>query len=139
MAIERGYVMVKPVAFKNNHVGGIINKIEKAGFDILAIKTVTLTKKLAKQFYGIHKERPFFGELIEFMTSGKVVAICVEKENSIEDMRTLVGNTDPAKAEAGTIRIEFGTDIQANGIHASDSVENGLIESSFFFSNVELV
>ena len=139
MAIERGYVMVKPVAFKNKHVGGIVNKIEKAGFEIIAMKTITLTRKLAEQFYGIHKERPFFGELIEFMTSGKVVAICVEKENSIEDMRTLVGNTDPGKAEAGTIRAEFGTDIQANGIHASDSIENGLIESSFFFSNVELV
>jgi len=139
MAIERGYVMVKPVAFKSKHIGRIISKIEEAGFDFLAIKSIQLTTKLAKQFYGIHKERPFFGELIEFMTSDKVVAMCVEKENCIADMRALVGNTDPKKAAPGTIRAELGTDIQANSVHASDSVENGLIESNFFFSNVELV
>lgn len=139
MAIERGYVMVKPVAFKNKHIGEIITKIEQAGFEVIAIKSIQLTTKLAKQFYGIHKDRPFFGELIEFMTSGKVVAMCVEKENGIEDMRILVGNTDPAKAAPGTIRAELGTDIQANSVHASDSVENGLVESSFFFSTVELI
>ncbi|PID29147.1 MAG: nucleoside-diphosphate kinase [Candidatus Cloacimonadota bacterium] len=136
---NKSLLLIKPLAFKNKKAGKIISMIEEGGFDIVALKQLNLTEDIAKKFYAIHKERPFFGDLVKFMTSGKIVAICVEKENCVEDLRKLVGNTDPAKADDGTIREAVGTNIEANGVHASDSEENAINEIRFFFSAFEVL
>lgn len=131
------FTMIKPDAVADGNTGAILNRIEGAGFRIVAMKKTQLSKAEAEKFYGIHKERPFFGELVEYMTSGPIVAAILEKENAVEDFRKLIGATDPAKAEEGTIRKMFAKSIAANAIHGSDSDENAVIESNFFFSERE--
>lgn len=131
--MERTFAIIKPDAVKARNVGGIINMIEKAGFDILAMNKVALNKDKAETFYAVHKDKPFFGEIAEFMTSGPVVVMVLEKENGIKAWRDLMGATDPAQAEKGTIRKEFGANIGNNAVHGSDSAENAVIEIKQFF------
>lgn len=129
--------MIKPDAFANGHSGAILDKIIKAGFRITALKLTSLSAEKAGAFYAIHKERPFYGELVSFMSSGPLIAAILEKENAVEDFRKLIGATDPAKADAGTIRKLFAENVGRNAIHGSDSNENAQIEGSFFFSTLE--
>lgn len=129
--------MIKPDAVKNNYTGKIINHILDAGFSIKAMKYIWLTADQAGSFYAIHKERPFFNDLITFMTSGPIVAAILEKENAVEDFRKTIGATDPQKAEPGTIRNLYAKNIDANAMHGSDSDENAQIEAGFFFSQFE--
>lgn len=137
MAGNRTFTMLKPDAVGANNTGAIIKMIEEAGFRIVAIKKTRLTKERAGQFYEIHKERPFYNDLCEYMSSGTIVPMILEKGNAVEDFRKLIGATDPKKAEAGTIRNLFAKSIEANAIHGSDSDVNAQIEGSFFFSNLE--
>ncbi|MGI8950756.1 MAG: nucleoside-diphosphate kinase [Chitinophagaceae bacterium] len=134
---NRTFTMIKPDATSKNFTGEILNQIIKAGFSIKAMKLTKLTMQQAGGFYAIHKERPFYNELINFMSSGPIVAAILEKENAVADFRTLIGATDPAKAEAGTIRKLFATSVSENAVHGSDSDENAQIESDFFFSQLE--
>ena len=129
--------MIKPDAVKNNHIGGILAKINEAGYRIVAMKYTYLTPEVAGKFYAVHKERSFFGELVDFMSSGPIVAAILEKDNAVEDFRGVIGATDPAKAAPGTIRNLFAKSIEANAIHGSDSDENAAIEGAFFFSELE--
>jgi nucleoside-diphosphate kinase len=129
--------MIKPDAFANGHTGAIIDQIVKAGFRLVAMKLTQLTPEKAGEFYAIHKERPFYGELVEFMSSGPIVAAILEKDNAVEAFRTLIGATNPANAAEGTIRKVFAESIGRNAIHGSDSDENAAIEGSFFFSGLE--
>ena len=131
------FSMIKPYAVKDKYMGAILSDILKTGFSIAALKMTTLTRAQAEQFYGVHRERPFFNDLVEFIISGPVVAMLLEKENAVEDFRTLIGATDPAKAAEGTIRKKYARSLQANAIHGSDSDENAVIESDFFFSRLE--
>jgi len=131
------YTMIKPDAMKNAHAGAIIDRIIKAGFRIKALKLTKLTPEKAGEFYAIHKERPFYGELVQFMSSGPIIAAILEKENAVADFRRFIGATDPAKAEEGTIRKLFAASMGENAIHGSDSDENALIESNFMFSALE--
>src|ERR1700694_3676910 len=134
---NRTFTMIKPDAMKNGHAGAILDKIIKGGFRIVALKQTLLSRQKAGQFYEVHKERPFYGELVEFMSSGVVIAAILEKQNAVADFRTLIGATDPAKAEAGTIRKLFATSLGENAVHGSDSDENARIEGDFFFSSLE--
>lgn len=129
--------MIKPDAVKNGHIGAIINDITQAGFKIIALKYIGLTKETAGTFYAVHKERPFYADLVNFMSSGPIVAAILEKDNAIEDFRKLIGATDPTKAEIGTIRQKYAKSIDANAVHGSDSDENAQIEGNFFFSSFE--
>jgi nucleoside-diphosphate kinase len=129
--------MIKPDAVSNGHIGAILGKIADAGFKITALKMTQLTKADAEAFYAIHKERPFFNELVSFMTSGPIVAAVLEKENAVNDFRILIGSTNPAEAAAGTIRKLFATSMGENAIHGSDSDENAAIEIAFHFSDRE--
>jgi nucleoside-diphosphate kinase len=131
--------MIKPDGVKKGHIGRILNMITEADFKIAAIKSIQLTIADAKKFYAIHKEKSFFGELIEFMSEGPIVVALLEKENAVEDFRTLIGSTNPIEAADGTIRKLFGTNIQANAVHGSDSDENAAIESAFHFSTREIL
>jgi nucleoside-diphosphate kinase len=133
------FTMIKPTAFKNNHTGAILKMINEAGFVIKAMKVTKLTPELAGTFYAVHKERPFYQSLVNYMSSGPIVAAILEKDNAVEDYRKLIGATDPAKAEEGTIRKLFATSIQQNAVHGSDSDENANIESDFFFSKLERI
>jgi nucleoside-diphosphate kinase len=137
MTTNRTFTMIKPDAVANGHIGAIIDKITKSGFKIIALKYTALSAEKAGQFYEVHKERPFYGDLVKFMSSGPIVAAILEKDNAIEDFRKLIGATDPTKAEEGTIRSLFAKSIQANAVHGSDSDENAAIEGSFFFSAFE--
>lgn len=137
MATNRTFTMIKPDAVNNNHIGAILQKINEAGFRIIAMKYTRLTTEQAGQFYGIHRERPFFNDLVSFMTSGPIVAAILEKDNAVADFRELIGATDPAKAAPGTIRNLFAKSIDANAVHGSDSDENAAIEGNFFFSELE--
>ena len=137
MATNRTFTMVKPDAVGNGYTGAILNDIIQAGFKIAAMKYVRLTQETAGEFYAIHRERPFFNDLVSFMSSGPIVAAILEKENAVEDFRKLIGATDPAKAEAGTIRNKYAKSIDANAIHGSDSDANAAIEGDFFFSAFE--
>lgn len=137
MATNRTFTMIKPDAVANGHIGAILNDITAGGFKIVAMKYVHLSDATAGNFYAVHKERPFYGELVQFMTSGPIVAAILEKENAVEDFRTLIGATDPAKADAGTIRNKYAKSIEANAVHGSDSDENAAIEGDFFFSQLE--
>jgi nucleoside-diphosphate kinase len=137
MATNRTFTMIKPDAVANGHAGKIIDHITQAGFKIVALKYTRLSTELAGEFYGIHRERPFFGDLVSFMTSGPIYAAILEKENAVADFRTLIGATDPQKAEPGTIRNLYAKSIDANAIHGSDSDENAAIEGNFFFSQFE--
>jgi nucleoside-diphosphate kinase len=129
--------MIKPDAVNNGHTGNVINDILAGGFKIIAMKYLQLTKEQAENFYGIHRERPFFNDLVSFMISGPIVAAILEKENAVEDFRTLIGATNPENAAEGTIRRKYAKSIDANAIHGSDSNENAAIESNFFFSSFE--
>ena len=134
MATNRTFTMIKPDAVENGHIGAILEKINAAGFRIVAMKQTQMTTRDAEAFYAIHSERPFFGELVEFMTRGPIVAAILEKDNAVEDFRTLIGATNPTEAAQGTIRQRFATSIGENAIHGSDSDENAAIESAFHFS-----
>ena len=129
--------MIKPDAVKKGHAGAILDQIIKAGFRIEAMKWTKLTAEKAGEFYAIHKERPFYGELVEFMSSGSIVAAVLKKENAVADFRKLIGATNPANAEAGTIRKLYAASVGENAIHGSDSDENAQIEGDFFFSKLE--
>lgn len=129
--------MIKPDAFSKGHTGAILDQITKAGFKILAMKLMQLTAEKAGAFYAVHKERPFYGELVQFMSSGPIVAAILEKDNAVADFRKLIGATDPSKAEEGTIRKRFASSVGENAIHGSDSDENAKIEGDFFFSSLE--
>jgi len=137
MATNRTFTMIKPDAVENNYIGPILAKINEAGFRIVAMKYTKLSPEGAAKFYAVHKERSFFNELVSYMSSGAIVAAILEKDNAVEDFRTLIGATDPAKAAPGTIRNLFAKSIEANAVHGSDSNENAEIEGSFFFSGLE--
>jgi len=139
MAIERTLTILKPDCVRKNLVGEVIKQIQEAGFKILAMKMTRLTEATAGGFYAVHKERPFYNELCEFMSSGPCVPMILEKENAIEDFRTLIGATNPAEAEKGTIREQFADSVGENIIHGSDSIENGKIEAAYFFSESEVI
>jgi len=131
------FTMIKPTAVKNKHIGNIIAKITEGGFAIKALRMKRMSKYEAEQFYLVHKERPFYNELTDFMSSGAVVAILLEKDNAVTEYRNFIGATKPDDAAEGTIRKLYGTDIQANAVHGSDSDENALLEASYFFSEFE--
>lgn len=138
MAGNRTFTMIKPDAVKSGHIGAILEKINDAGFLIVAMKLTKLSKEKAGEFYEVHKERPFYGELVEFMSSGPIVAAILEKENAVEDFRKLIGATDPAKAEPGTIRALYAKSIGENAVHGADSDENAKREGSFHFAQTEM-
>jgi nucleoside-diphosphate kinase len=129
--------MIKPDAFKKGHSGAILDRIIKEGFKIKALKMLHLSKDKAGEFYAIHRERPFYGELVEFMSSGPIIAAILEKDNAVDTFRKLIGATNPAAAEEGTIRKLFASSVGENAIHGSDSDDNAAIESAFFFSGLE--
>jgi nucleoside-diphosphate kinase len=137
MSTNKTFTMIKPDAVAAGHIGAILDQIIKAGFKINAMKYVALTENTAGKFYEVHKERPFYGELVSFMSSGPIVAAILEKDNAVEDFRKLIGATDPSKAEEGTIRKRFAKSIGENAVHGSDSDENAKIEGDFFFSAFE--
>ncbi|NHF61159.1 nucleoside-diphosphate kinase [Flavobacteriaceae bacterium TP-CH-4] len=138
MITNRTFTMIKPDAVENGHIGAILEKITSAGFKIVAMKYTQLSRRDAKEFYAIHKERPFFDELVNFMTRGPIVSAILEKDNAVEDFRALIGATNPAEAAEGTIRKLFAKDIGENAIHGSDSDENASIEGAFHFSGREV-
>ena len=131
------FTMIKPDAVKNKYTGKILNHILEAGFQIKAMKYIWLTAEQAGSFYAIHKERPFYNDLVAYMSGGPIVAAILEKDNAVEDFRKTIGATDPQKAEEGTIRKLYAQSIEANAMHGSDSDENAKIEAGFFFSNFE--
>jgi nucleoside-diphosphate kinase len=137
MKTNQTFTMIKPDAVSNGHTGKILDQIISNGFRIKAMKYMQLTKEQAEDFYGIHRERPFFNDLVSFMISGPIVAAILEKENAVEDFRKLIGATNPKEAAEGTIRNRFAVSIDANAIHGSDSNENAAIEGNFFFSSFE--
>lgn len=137
MAGNRTFTMIKPDAVAAGHIGAIMAHINKAGFRIVAMKLTKLSPEKAGEFYAVHSERPFYGELVEFMSSGPIVAAILEKDNAVEDFRKVIGATDPAKADAGTIRALYAKNVGENAVHGSDSDENAAIESNFHFSEVE--
>lgn len=126
--------MIKPDAVANGHIGAILAMINNAGFRIVAMELTQLSKHDAQEFYAVHKERPFYGELVDYMTSGPIVAAILEKDNAVADFRKLIGATNPAEAEEGTIRKLYAESIAANAVHGSDSDENAAIEGSFYFA-----
>lgn len=134
---NRTFTMVKPDATSKGYTGAILDQILKAGFTLKAMKWTKLTKEQAGAFYEIHKERPFYGELVDFMSSGPIVAAILEKENAVADFRKLIGATNPAQAEEGTIRKNYAASVGENAVHGSDSDENAAIEGDFFFSKLE--
>ena len=138
MTTNRTFTMIKPDAVKNGHIGAILDKINASGFKIVAMKYTHLSKTDAERFYAVHSERPFYGELVEFMSSGPIVAAVLEKENAVEDFRVLIGSTNPEEAAEGTIRKLYATSIGENAVHGSDSDENAAIESDFHFSQREI-
>jgi nucleoside-diphosphate kinase len=131
------FTMIKPDAFSKGHSGAILDRIIKAGFRIAAMKMTKLSPEKAGEFYAVHKARPFYGELVEFMSSGPIIAAILEKKDAVADFRILIGATDPAKADDGTIRKLYASSVGENAIHGSDSDENAEIESDFFFSGLE--
>jgi nucleoside-diphosphate kinase len=133
------FTILKPDTVSSGKAGLIINEIEKAGFKIRAMKMLHLTEAQAQGFYYVHKERPFFGSLVKFMTEGPIVAMVLESDNAIEKLRKVMGATDPAKADAGTIRKQFGTNIERNSIHGSDGPETAAFEIGYFFNQLEVV
>jgi nucleoside-diphosphate kinase len=139
MALERTLAILKPDCVRKNLQGEVLAKIQKAGFKVLGLKMIRLTNETAGAFYAVHKGRPFYAELVEFMSSGKCVPVALEKANAVADFRKLIGATDPKEAESGTIRKLFADSKGENIVHGSDSVENGRIEVGFFFAESELV
>lgn len=136
---NRTFTMIKPDAFAKGHSGAIIDKIHKSGFRIAAMKLTRLSKEKAGEFYAVHKARPFYGELVDFMSSGPIIAAILEKDNAVADFRKLIGATDPAKADEGTIRKLYAASVGENAIHGSDSDENAAIEGDFFFNAFEKI
>jgi nucleoside-diphosphate kinase len=134
MAVERTFCIIKPDAVEKKKTGAIIAHLEDKGFHIVAMKKMHMSKEVAEGFYAVHKARPFFGELVDFMRRSPVVVCVLEKENAVADYRAVMGATDPAKAEAGTLRKLFGTNVGENATHGSDSLENAKIEISYFFA-----
>jgi nucleoside-diphosphate kinase len=139
MAGNRTFTMVKPDGVRDGNAGAILAKIQEGGFKIVAMKLTKMSKKRAGEFYAVHKARPFYGELVDFMSSGPIVAAILEKDNAVEDFRTLIGATNPANAAPGTIRKLFAKSMGENAVHGSDSDENAAIEGAFHFKNSELV
>ena len=139
MATNRTFTMLKPDALENKHTGKIIDMIIAAGFEIKAMKLTQLTTEQAQKFYEVHAERPFYGELVEYMTSGPIVAAILEKENAVADFRALIGATDPAEAAEGTIRKYYAESKGRNAVHGSDSDENAEIEGKFHFAAHEII
>lgn len=137
MATNRTFTMIKPDSVANGYIGAILDDIIKGGFKIVAMKYTQLSPEMAGKFYAVHSERGFFGDLVSFMSSGPIVAAILEKDNAVEDFRKLIGATDPAKAEPGTIRNKYAKSIDANAVHGSDSDENAAIEGSFYFTAFE--
>jgi len=136
---KQTFTMIKPDAMKNGHAGAIIDRIMKEGFRIVAMKLTKLSSEKAGEFYAIHKERPFYGELVQFMSSGPIIAAILEKENAVTSFRDLIGATNPAQASEGTIRKLFATSVGENAVHGSDSDANATVEGNFFFSNLERI
>lgn len=136
---NRTFTMIKPDAMKSGHAGLIIDKIIKEGYKLVALKMIKLSADKAGEFYAVHKARPFYGELVDFMSSGPVIAAVLEKENAVADFRTLIGATNPAQAAEGTIRKLYAASVGENAVHGSDSDENAKIEGDFFFSGLERV
>ena len=139
MSGNRTFTMIKPDAVESNNIGNITQMISDAGFSIKAMKLTKLSKVQAQKFYAVHKERPFYDELVEYMTSGPIVAAILEKENAVTDFRNLIGSTDPSEAKDGTIRKKYAESKGRNAIHGSDSDENAIIESEFHFQPSEIV
>jgi nucleoside-diphosphate kinase len=139
MATNRTFTMIKPDAFGEGNAGAILKMIEEAGFKIIALKLTQLNQELAGKFYAVHKERPFYKDLCDYMSSGPIIAAILEKDNAVADFRKLIGATNPNDAEEGTIRKLYAKSIEANAVHGSDSDENAAIEGSFFFSEAEKV
>jgi len=137
MAENRTFTMIKPDGIENGHMGKIIDQIIEAGFGIIVLKYTKLSAAQAKEFYAVHSERPFYGELVEYMSSGPIIAAILEKDNAVESFRTLIGATDPADAAEGTLRKNFAESKAKNAVHGSDSNENAEIEGNFFFTDVE--
>lgn len=137
--MERTLCIIKPDAVRNHNIGNIVARIEAAGFRILGMKQVTISTAVAGEFYAVHKARPFYGELVDFMSSGPIVPIALEKDNAVAAWRELIGATNPADAAEGTIRKLYATSVGENAVHGSDSVENGIREISFFFGEHELI
>ncbi len=138
MATNRTFTMIKPDAVEQGHIGAILEKITASGFKVIAMKLTQMTKTDAETFYAIHSERPFFAELVTFMTRGPIVAAILEKDNAVADFRTLIGATNPAEAAEGTIRKLYATSMGENAVHGSDSDENAAIEGAFHFSGREI-
>jgi len=136
--MEKTFTILKPDTVKAGNAGAIISRLQKEGFRIRALKMVHLTEQQAQGFYYVHKDRPFFKDLVKFMTEGPIIPMVLEAENAIEKLRKVMGATDPAKADAGTIRKEFGTNIERNAIHGSDGLDTAAYEISYFFSQLEL-
>ena len=139
MAVERTLMLIKPDAVRKGVEGKIIAHVQEKGFKLVALKKLRLTKEQAKQFYIVHKDRPFYDELCEFMSSGSIVAMVWEGENAISEIRKIMGATDPAKAEEGTLRKLYGSNVGENAVHGSDSQESASVEIPFFFSRLEIV
>ena len=133
MATNRTFTMIKPDAVQENHIGGILHMIEAGGFRVVELQKINLTAERAGQFYAVHAERPFYNDLVRYMSSGPIVAAVLEKDNAVADFRTLIGATNPAQAAEGTIRKQYAKSIEANAVHGSDSDENAQIEADFFF------
>lgn len=136
---NRTFTIIKPDSVRKGNFGKIISRLESEGFRVLGVKKVALSQTQAQAFYAVHKERPFYGSLVDYMTSGPVYVAALEKDNAVASLRQVMGATDPAKADANTIRKEFGESIEQNAIHGSDSDENAKIEIGFFFAESELV
>ncbi|MGI4834824.1 MAG: nucleoside-diphosphate kinase [Janthinobacterium lividum] len=135
MATNRTFTMIKPDAVADQHIGDILAMIEHGGFRLVELQKVTLTPERAGEFYAVHKERPFYQDLVKYMSSGPIVAVILEKDNAVADFRTLIGATNPAQAAEGTIRKKFAKSIEANAVHGSDSDENAQLEGEFFFKS----
>ena len=135
MATNRTFTMIKPDAVQENHIGGILGMMEAGGFRVVELQKINLSAERAGQFYAVHAERPFYNDLVRYMSSGAIVAAVLEKDNAVADFRTLIGATNPANAEDGTIRKKYAKSIEANAVHGSDSDENAQIEADFFFGN----
>ena len=138
MSTNRTFTMIKPDAVEKGHMGAILNKINASGFRIVSMKMTQMSKRDAEMFYEVHKDRPFFGELVSFMSRGPIVAAILEKENAVDDFRTLIGATNPEAAAEGTLRKQFATSMGENAVHGSDSDENATIEGAFHFSGREI-
>ena len=138
MATNRTFTMLKPDSIENGNIGNILQMITDAGFSIKALKYTQLTESQAKEFYAVHAERPFYAELVEYMTSGPIIAAILEKDNAVVDFRTLIGATDPSEAEEGTIRSKYAESKGRNAVHGSDSDENAAIEGNFHFTGAEI-